>query len=334
MATQRVLIPSSSLSNMEDNMSTFQTLSRFKGTSLAIATAALLAACGGGGGDGGPDPIDLTAQNRDSVAHAAAVAILGPGASNSIPALGSSGPMATAWRATSGIVRERPQASIPTPPQQCAISGSVTVTFDDRNNNDVLMEVGESATLVFSQCQDDAYEVVSGRTVVTVTGSTKTRWDMTQLSQQATNGRHGMMIDGSFDLTCTEPIGTSTRCTFTANGPLRADVHTHVFNDTVTLQSGFFEDATYETTTAHTRSTVRGTVASNAAGGAFSVNTDVAIDWFEADPYPHEGQLRVAGNRGVMLVAPQSATQSRIDLDSEGDGVYEASKVEEWDWLL
>jgi hypothetical protein len=319
---------------MEDNMSTFQTLSGFRRVSAAIGTGLLVAACGGGGGDGAPALIDITAANRDSVAHAAAVAILGPGASNSIPALGSSGPMAAAWRATSGIVLERPQASIPTPPQQCAISGSVTVTFDDRNNNGVLMEVGESATLVFSQCQDDAHEVVSGTTVVTVTGSTQTRWDMTQLSQQATNGRHGMMIDGSFDLSCTEPTVTSTRCTFTASGPLRAVVHTHLFDDTVTLQRGFFEDATYETTTAHTRSTVRGTVASNAAGGAFSVTTDVAIGWFEADPYPHEGELRVSGNRGVMLVAPQSATQSRIDLDSEGDGMYEASKLEDWDWLL
>ena len=80
--------------------------------------------------------------------------------------------------------------------------------------------------------------------------------------------------------------------------------------------------------------TVRGTINSTAAGGAFSVSTDAAIGRLYADPYPHEGQIRVAGDRGTMLVAPQSATQVRIDLDSNDDGTFESSEIEDWDWVL
>lgn len=307
----------------------------FKRTSLAIATAALLAACGGGGGDGGPTLIDLTAANRDSVAHAAAGSLLAIGASSFFSIVDSAGAAAPVRRAVSGAAREQPLAQMPM--SNCAVSGTVTGTHDDHNNNG-MWEVGEAMTVVFSHCQDDAYNALNGTAVVTINSGSQTSFtatlEMTQFSQQAINGRHGMTIDGSLGLNCTEMSFTSMRCTSTADGPIRAAIHTHVFDDTVTLQRGFVEDATFDDATGHTQTTMRGTVASTAAGGAFSVTTDVALGWLGSDPYPHEGQLRVAGNRGVMLFAPQSATQVKIDLDSEGDGVYEASKVEEWDWLL
>jgi hypothetical protein len=124
------------------------------------------------------------------------------------------------------------------------------------------------------------------------------------------------------------------RCTSTASTPVRTALRTHLFTDTVTLRQGFVEDATYDRGTGHTMSTVRGTIDSTAAGGAFSVSTDATIGRLDADPYPHEGQIRVAGDRGTMLIAPQSAAQVRIDLDSNDDGTFESSEIEDWDWLL
>lgn len=313
---------------------------------LAVLALAALAACGGGGGgDGGIDLIDVTAGNRDSVAHAAGASFLALGVSSSIPVLGGPGgvasqrelPQAVAWRSAVGAARERPQALITGAPQACLVSGSVTVTIDDRNGNGS-WDLGEPATVVFNQCQDNAYDVLDGTAVLTIVGGSASSFSatmgMTQLSQRAVNGRHGMTLDGNLDLGCTQLSTTSMRCTSTASSSIRAVVHTHMFDDTVTLRQGFVEDATYDDTTQHTMSTLRGTIDSSAAGGALSISTDQTIALLDADPYPHEGVLRVSGRQGALLVAPQSATRVRVDLDSNDDGMSEASTVEDWDWLL
>jgi hypothetical protein len=302
---------------------------------VAVALAAF-AACGGGGGGGGPDLIDLTVGNRDAVAHAAGASLVALGASNSIPVLGGPGGVAI-LRNVARLAREQPMGLISLPPQSCAVSGRARLTLDDQNGNGQL-DLAEPVTIVFEACQDNAYDVLNGTVVLTITGDSATSFSatmtMAQLSQEATNSRHGMMLDGSLDLSCALLSSTSMRCTSTANSSVSAALRTHLFSDTVTLQRGFVEDATYDDGTGHTTSTVRGTIHSAAAGGAFSVATDTAIGRLYADPYPHEGRLRVSGDRGTMLVAPQSATQVQIDLDSGNDGTFESSELKDWDWLL
>lgn len=302
---------------------------------VAVALAAF-AACGGGGGGGGPDLIDLTVGNRDTVSHAAAASLVVLGASNSIPVLGGPGGVAVV-RNVARVVRERPLGVISLPPEPCAVSGRVVLALDDLNNNGQL-DLGEPVTIVYEACQDNAFDILNGTAVMTITGGTTTSFSatmtMSQLSQEATNGRHSMTLDGSLDLNCALLSSTSMRCTSTASTPVRTTLRTHLFTDTVTLQRGFVEDATYDDGTGHTMSSVRGTIDSSAAGGAFSVSTDATIGRLYADPYPHEGQIRVAGDRGTMVIAPQSATQVRIDLDSNDDGAFESSEVEDWDWLL
>lgn len=300
---------------------------------VAVALAAL-AACGGGGG--GPELIDLTATNRDPVSHAAAASLVVLGASNSIPVLGGPGGVAIV-RNVARVVRERPLGLISLPPEPCVVSGRVHLTLDDLNNNGQL-DFGEPVTIVFEACQDNVFDILNGTAIMTITGGTTTSFSatmtMSQLSQEATNGRHGMTLDGSLNLNCATLSSTSMRCTSTASTPVRTALRTHLFTDTVTLRQGFVEDATYDDGTGHTMSTVRGTIDSTAAGGAFSVSTEATIGRLYADPYPHQGQIRVAGDRGTMLITPQSAAQVRVDLDSNDDGTFESSEIEDWDWLL
>lgn len=316
---------------------------------LAMTVLAVLTACGGGGGGGdqGPVLIDLTAANRDTVAHATAGSLLALGASTAVPILGGTGGVArhplpitlgAAWAAAARSARERPLALIPTPPQNCAIAGTTTVTYDDSNNNGIVLEIGEPATVVFNRCQDTANYVLDGAAVLTITGGTANSFTatmgMAQLAQQATNGRHAMTVNGNLALACTQLSATSMRCTSTASGPVSAAIHTHQFDDTVTLQDGFVEDSTSDDTTSHTLTTLRGTIDSVAAGGAVSVTTDTTIASLDADAYPHEGSVRVSGNRGVMRIAALSATQVKLDLDAENDGSFESTKTDTWDWLL
>lgn len=311
-------------------------------TRLGVVSMALaaLAACGGGGGGGGgggiADLIDLTAANRDTVAHAATASFVALGASSSIPLLASPGGVAL-LRNVARSARERPMGLIPYFSEPCAVAGWVRATLDDSNGNG-LDDLGEPVTIVFEACQDNAHDVVNGTVVLTLMTLTDTslsaKMTMSQWSQQATNGRHTMTLDGAMDLNCMPLSSTSIQCTSTATAPVIARLQTHLFTDTVTLRQGFVDEATYDDGTGHATSRVHGTVDSTAANGAFSVSTDTAIGRLYADPYAHEGRIRVSGDRGTMLISPQSATQVRIDLDSADDGTFESSELKDWDWLL
>lgn len=302
---------------------------------VAVALAAF-AACGGGGGGGGPDLIDLTVANRDTVAHAAAAGMLPLSFLDSIPVFGGPGGVAT-LRSVAQLARERPMGLIPYPPQPCAVAGRVLLTLDDMNNNGQI-DLGEPLTIVFETCQDSAYDVFNGTAVMTLTGGSNTTasftFGMTQLSQRAVNGRHGLTLDGTLNVEAAELSATASRWTMTATTPVRAAVHTHLFDDSLELLAGFVEEEIADGATGHVTSNMRGTINSTAAGGAFSVATDTAIGRLYADPYPHEGRLRVSGDRGTMLITPQSATQVRVDLDVEDDGTLESSELEDWDWVL
>jgi hypothetical protein len=299
---------------------------------------AALASCGGGGGGGGSssvgsDLIDLTAANRETVAHATTASLVALGVSTSIPVLNGRGSAASGRSAA----RESAMGMIAYPAEPCAVAGRILSTLDDLNGNGRL-DLGEPLTIVFEACQDSPDDVVDGTMVMTPTGETATSRSATttmlQLSTQATNGRHSMTRDGSVDMTCTDVDSTSVLCTSTATTPVRTALRTHLFTDTVTLRPGFVEEATFDQGTGHVMSRAHGTIDSTAAGGAFSVSTDAAIGLLYADPYPHEGRLRVQGDRGTMLIAPQSTAQVRIDLDSADDGTFESSELKDWDWLL
>jgi hypothetical protein len=334
---------------------------------VLLALGAGLAACGGGGGDGGGSAtVDLTLANRDAVAHSTAASLLVLGSSTALPVLASPGGIAqretplsasiagqAAWtpriparvlgviaqtvRAV-GSPRESPMAVITNPPQACGVSGTATVTLNDANGDGV-PSVGEAVTVAFNQCQDTAAEVLNGSVAVTITATSPTSFSatlsMSQLSDNATNGRHSMTLSGTLNLSYTQLTSTTDHTVVTASGPVTATIHTHLpYDDTLTLQSGYVQDSRYDATAGRLLSTLTGTIQSANAGGAFSVATDAQISSLDADAYPSAGLVRMTGRKGVMLLTAQSASQVKIDLDAEGDGAYESSRTDTWDWLL
>jgi hypothetical protein len=334
---------------------------------LLVAWAAALTSCGGGGGGGPDNPpaslIALTAANRDTVAHAAAGSLLALGATSAVPVLDGAGGVAwretpqartnaparplamllgsvvrSAMNATAASGRETQQAVVANPPQACSVGGTMTVTLDDLDNNGV-PSLGEPVAIVFNHCQDTPSEVIDGKATVTITSGTQTSFSATmslsQLSSEATNGRHGLTLDGVMTLGLTTLSATSDRLVLTASGPVTAAIHTHLpFSDTVTLQSGFAAESTYDSAGAVTVTTTQGTLASVAAGGAVSIATDIPVRQLDADAYPYAGVMRISGQKGVMLVTALSTSQVRIDLDADGDGSYESTVSPTWDWLL
>lgn len=339
--------------------------------------AAGLVACGGDGGGDAPPPstdlLDLTAANSDTVAHAAAAALFAVGsASSAIPADAGSDAaaqavsptvqqgrlgMSSAWlpqrvlevlvqlisadRQSAAGRQVYPLALTTFPPESCAISGTMTTTVDDRDNNNEL-SLNDLVTIVFSNCKDSPEEVLNGSAAVAVTrvGATVlpsfgASMNLMQLSQQATDGSHGLSVSGKLKLDYEQTSSTAERTRLTADGAVVIAAHTHQsYSDTVTLQNGFEQLSFYDMSSGITRNDATGLLESEAAGsGLLIVSTPQSIEVADTDQYPRSGVVKIAGQGSIVLTAT-SASTVQIALDADGDESYESRRDESWDWLF
>jgi hypothetical protein len=357
---------------MKNHPPRYNTL-RFAALSMC---AAGLVACGGDGGDAPPqstDLLDLTAANSDTAAHASAAALFAFGsASSAIPADAGSGAAAQAASPTlrqgrpgmSGswlpqrvlttlvqLVRADRQSAAgrqaralgitASPPEDCAISGSMTTTVDDRDNNNEL-SLNDLVTIVFNSCKDSPEEVLNGSAAVAVTRigaavlpSFGASMSVMQLSQEATNGSHGLSISGKLKLDYEQTSSTSERTRLTADGAVMIEAHTHQpYSDTVTLQTGFEQLSNYDMSAGITHNDATGLLESEAAGsGLLMVSTPRSIEVADTDQYPRSGVVKIAGQGSMVLTAVSSASV-QIDLDADGDDSYESRTTQTWDWLF
>lgn len=160
----------------------------------AAAVAALVAACGGGGDDGAVNPqppptptyVKISAANQDTVARASFTSAMAfvsvpvlpaspsPGLAKAAQAGGASalggqgGLTQLALRAVksgsrqtvapAGMARPLAQQQLTEP---CLVSGTMTVTWDDRDNSKTLT-AGDTVSALFNQCDDDTGFTVNG----------------------------------------------------------------------------------------------------------------------------------------------------------------------------
>ena len=313
---------------------------------IGLAMLAGFAACGGGGGGNDPGPvtgatIDISTTNRDSVAHAAVTGVWGLTLGTMAPlATGSSGSgrSMSVWlqsqreRVAGAVQRERVMAVIGPIVEPCLVSGSRTATWNDADNNGVLLSVGDVLTGVFDNCQDVAGETTNGTMVITVPSATTLRMAMDQLSFDTT--RHAIRLTGSVRL---EDVSADTVQTTTEGLVTIAVTLKHLapaFTDTVTLQEGF---VTRETRgNGETVSTFDGLLDSTAARGVVRLTTatNAPIRQFDAHDYPYTGMLQVKGKNSILQMTVLSADQVQLGLDADNDGSFESTSTVPWDWLL
>jgi len=309
-----------------------------------VTGAALVAlgACGGGGGDNTPTgpTIAISSLNRDTVAHATVAGVWGLTLGATAPlATGSSGTARSmaAWlqtqslRVTSAVRREQPMAVIGPIVEPCQISGSVSVTWDDADNNGTL-SVGDVLTAVADNCQDAPGETINGTMVITAVSMSMGRVAMTQLSFDMP--RHAITLNGSVRL---EDVSADTVQTTTEGSVTLAVTLKHLvprFSDTVTLQDGFVARETFAN--GETVSTVDGLLASAAAGGVVRLSTpsNALIRQLATQDYPYTGVLRVQGMSSALQMTVLSAAQVQLDLDADGNGTFDSTSTVPWDWLL
>jgi len=332
------------------------------GLAAVAALSGTLAGCGGDG-DGGATPVvtlELSAANSDNVAHSTAAGLMAFGSTVMTPldggadrasALASSG--SASWlppRVLSGLLQAmgaavrrseaRPLAVVDLGTTPCDVAGTSSMSFEDADNNGML-DIGEVFNFVFNACQDNAARVTNGSMsgAVTSINSTGTAFaatiTLTSLQQQAVDGSHSLTLNGNARMGYRELSASQEQMTLSADGPVTALVLTHLpFDDTVTLQSGFIQDTTYDYSLGRSTSTLTGVMESATAGGSFAVSTLTPIQLYDTDSYPRAGVVEMRGSAGVMNLQILSTEQVQLELDANGDGVFESSTPQTWDWLF
>ncbi len=238
----------------------------------------------------------------------------------------------------------RPQTTL-TRSDACAAGGSVTVTLNDVDNNQAA-SAGDSASVAFLQCRPSATELVTGSVSLTYTSLavTATRADVAatlsfaNLAAQAPEGAYS--INGPVTLSASRQGAVTTSQIVIGAGGLALAASTPTHSESLTLGAALTLAATQDDAALPPNggsaglTTVRidGAVASSRlAGGTIVISTPVPVKAYTDDPYPREGQIVVSGaaNSKLRLTAA-SITTLRIELDANGDGIYETSVDRPW----
>lgn len=329
----------------------------------AVSTLTLLCACGGGGSDSGgtsqpvgPTGLNITASNKDAITRATVTG--GLSVSNAQTATDAAGsgeqPTSVAARAQSvsaltqralaASVKQRMTiASASVHPaalgdtQACAVSGSVTVTFDDLDGNG-LLSTGDLLSVQFNACRDSAASLYNGKAVLTLT----TVPNASQIAASAdfqnvssVQGGQTSTIAGTVVVTETDSDTDSTTSIATGASGLTITVASPAYNDVVTLAAGTRVTVDQQAAAARTSLTFDGVLqAQSVPGGAVTLTTVSPIVQLDADAYPSSGVLKIQGAHGTLLLTVLSATTVQEQLDTNDDGTYESTTTVAWSALI
>lgn len=321
---------------------------------LAAICTVFVAACGGGGGGGNaaaPEPtVVITATNRDAVARAAAGAVVSLGGPASGGGLTSAEPSTAAALVRQSATRlaatrKRPLA-IPPATANCSVSGSVTISFVDADNDGALT-VGDTMTTSFANCKETADDNVNGSFAVRLTrldvdSNDFVRFDGTVTFSQlaATVGDRSATLSGSASMTYAERSATRLDVTLSiGSSGLSSSLTAGGATETIAYDPEFSytETSTFDATTGALQSTstlVRGGFSSTAINGRVILDTQQAVMQFAGEDYPRSGVLRVVGVGSALRLTALPGELLRIELDATLDGTYEVSDEVPWQDLL
>jgi hypothetical protein len=331
-------------------------------TIASASLLALLAACGGGGNDGRGDPpgpagLSITAANKDAVTRSTVTG--GLAVSNIQTATDSAGsgqqPTSVAARAHSlaaltqralaagvksrmaiaGATTERPAALGDT--QACALSGSVTVTFDDRDANG-LLSTGDVLGVQFNACRDSATSLFNGKAVITLSSVPSASQITASADFQNVSSVEGGLtaaINGKLTIAETDSDTDTTVSMTVGDGALAITIGSTAYNDVVTLSAGLRITVDQQVPAQRTSLTYDGTLqAQSVPGGAVTLTTVTPVVQLDADAYPSSGVVKAKGLHGTLLMTVLDATTVQEQLDADDDGTYESTTTVAWSTLI
>jgi hypothetical protein len=316
---------------------------------FAALLFAFLWGCGGGGGGGGGPagltpppsaPVSVTAANATQVgATALKPAVGGGGALGTVSGVETTAASQTraVTRALLAVARDSKtplsasQSVVGAAAQtiQCNLSGSVTV--------DISAD-GTSGTITFNACSDFAGETISGSASVTGVSAASDgshfsgnfRIDITF----TVTGFAPLRIVGSFSIN--ENCNTSTHdCTssFTGTSLGAQQGNETWFTTNFTITEAFVSSTQTTTITANY------TVSSTKLNGSVAVITSTPLQILGSAQHPYTGVVVATGSNNskvrvtVLGSDPTAPDQVRIEVDADGNGVYESSTLYPWSAL-
>ena len=331
--------------------------SDYKNAAAFISVSALLVACGGGGGGGGGNvtassaPVTISAANAPELAAAAYKTTAGLEGSGS----GATGFLTGAVTQTSAAninvveallsqAKTIPQLATANPAAlltgvvvsetiACTNSGSMSITFDDADNNQQLSS-GDTMSFSANSCTEDGM-VMNGSVSmnnVSVSGDPLSPPYNMQLSIQANNftiteGVETVSLNGG--MTMTEMTNDGISYTHTITGSSIQVTEGGVNAGLTNFSIGATED---NNTLAYTLD-LNATVSSSEIGGSVTIVTDTLFQGIDPNE-PSSGQATITGanNSRITLIA-MGSDNVRLEIDADGDGTAETFIDTTWDAL-
>jgi hypothetical protein len=315
-----------------------------------LTATGLLVACGGGGGSGGGTagiaaaaPVVVTSANATQVASASLNASDGlsgntAGILGIVPAAVGSTPSNDVNIVETIIdqVRKAPQtggsgvsiAAVQNINQNCD-SGTLNVSFNDADNSATLT-TGDTVSMSANNCTFSGVTMNGSISVsnIVVTGDQVTPPYSLQLSLttsgfSVSSGGEVAAING--DGTISESTGDGITFTSSFSG---AGIQLTAGGETLTLTSYQITNVENEATGAYSVD-ISATISISSLGGSVTVTTDVPLSGvfpFEADA----GHITCTGDNSSVTITVIDSTSVQLDVDSDGDGIIDATSNETW----
>ena len=226
--------------------------------------------------------------------------------------------------------------------EQCSGGGSVNFSVNDRNGNQIL-DSGDTFTMVATNCNFDG-DAVSGQvsvTVNTLTGDLSTygyavNFDMafaglsvaTAAGRDTVSGNLRLQASSSSVYSNTETLSSASLALTSVYGGTSYSRLLTGYSTTLgttPTQTGYLQTSTSSGTLTST----------NFASQSVAFSTLTPFARTDAQAYPAVGQLQLVGADGSKArVTAQSSSQVLIELDADGNAVYETSSTKAWSELL
>ena len=328
---------------------------------VSMLTAGLLAACGGGGGggdDAAPPPatgVSITTENAEVVSAEV---------TNSVDAVeGASGGSAiitgVSITATSdgfsyrdfvlaqldkfSVVRQQQLSSgvvgvvIPAETVPCSGGGTITISGNVADPNLDTFSAGDTLSIVFDNCSE-AGSLISGSFEMTINapfdGTPPFNLDVSvrMTGFSVTDPEINLSSDGDMRLVLTEDGAGNFGATFSGNS-----LTVNEGGETVTL-SNYNYVLTGNDLSGDYSVDIAGTIDSTILGGPVTFVTEqpfIGNDFNDTDE-PTEGVLLMTSNfdgSQAKLTAQPDGINVMIEVDADGDGVFEEIVMTTWDNL-
>jgi len=325
---------------------------------VAACVAAVLAAGCGGGGDGGeilpppPELVQITATNQVAVAQAVAVDFGVLDSTRDIPV--ANGAVAPVSNGADAPVKRALDAAIATTgralplatmsiTETCFAGGSITITIDDRDNNDT-PSAGDVLTTAFNDCRETATSLLKGGFTINFASYSSSQFSGLLTFAQLTLSDEGVTIamNGPANVVYSEttvPGSRTERSELTvAAGGLVASISTPKYSETLSHEAGFAGIWTSVTPATpaqgYNTAVLNGRVGFASLNGKVVLATDPPVKDMYVDDLASSGAVLITGYQSKLRMTVLNTTTARLELDANNDGVYESTRDIPWSELL